>query len=216
MPNMVEWDGAERSICRESIFGACISYVHVQLHYEGTGPAVEKRPYLHRERFWVATPWESGAFVERTTGNETITLTSTYTAGCAKTETESFAWSLGASLGLEYSGLKASVEGSITKTFETSFTVTEQEERSISKTLQGEANMRTCFVLWVLVEQYSFVDQNGNPMTDPNYEFDPGFYDEGGDAYYSFQSCGSQYEIGKYIFDLATNELVSAEYIPVR
>ncbi|HEU4365930.1 MAG TPA: hypothetical protein VFT13_10765 [Candidatus Krumholzibacteria bacterium] len=28
MPNMVEWDGPENSICRESIFGACISKVH--------------------------------------------------------------------------------------------------------------------------------------------------------------------------------------------
>ena len=83
-------------------------------------------------------------------------------------------------------------------------------------TLNGEANKRTCFVLWVLFEQYSFVDSHGNPFTDPNYVFDPGFYDEGGDRYYAFQVCGMQYEIGKYVFDLDTNQLVSTSFVPVR
>ena len=216
MPNMVEWDGPENSICREVLFGACISKVHVMLHYEATGLSIAGTPYMRRDRFWVATPWEGGAIVARTTGDEAITVSSSYTAGCSETETKSFAWSLGASVGLDYKGVKAEVEGSITKTFGTAFTVMEQTTQTLSKTLQGEANKRTCFVLWVLVEQYTFVDKNGNAFTDPNYEFDPGFYDEGGDKYYAFQSCGTQYEIGKYIFNLTTNELVSAEYVPLR
>jgi len=217
MPNTVEWNSPEANICRENIpILGCISRVHITINYKGTGQPIAKTPYMRRDRLWVATPWESGAIVERTTGNESITLTSTYTTGCARTETESFAWSLGASVGAEYKGVKAQVEGSITKTFETSFTVMEQEEKSIAKTLQGEANKRTCFVLWVLVEQYSFVDQAGKPFTDPNYAFDPGFYDAGGDKYYAFQVSGMQYEIGKYVFDLTTNELVSTEFIPVR
>lgn len=82
--------------------------------------------------------------------------------------------------------------------------------------MQGEAGKRTCFVLWTLYEQYRFVDQNGNPYTDPNYVFNPGFYDAGGDSYYAFRYCGAQYEIGKYVFNLTTNALESEEYIAVR
>ena len=216
MPNTVAWKKPEQTICREDTWLGCISYVHVTVAYNGTGQPIQKAPYIRRDRFWVATPWEGGALVARTTGDATITVGSIYTSGCSRTETESFAWTLGATVGGEYEGLKAEINGSITKTFETAFTVSEQEEKSISKTLQGEPNKRTCFVLWVLVEQYSFVDKDGKPFTDPNYEFDPGFYDAGGDKYYAFQTCGTQYEIGKYVFDLTTNELVSMEVIPVR
>ncbi|HEX6791576.1 MAG TPA: hypothetical protein VF247_09730 [Candidatus Krumholzibacteria bacterium] len=216
MPNMIEWDAAEVEICRESLpVIGCINKVWITARYQGTGPAIEKAPYIKRDRFWMSVPWGTGAMVERTTGNESIALSSTYTTGCSRTETESFAYSLGATVGAEYKGIKAEVEGSITRTFGSSFTVMEQEERSISKTLQGEAGKRTCFVMWVLVEQYSFVDKDGNPFVDPNYVLDPGFYDEAGDRYYAFCVTGTQYEIGKYIFNLETNQLVSTEFLPV-
>lgn len=216
MPNTLVWDAPEKEICRENLpLIGCINKVHITVRYHGTGPAVGKAPYIKRERFWVAVPWGTGALVERTTGDESITLTTKYTTGCSRTQTESFAYSLGASVGAEYKGIKAQVEGSITKTFGSSFTVTEEEERSVSKTLNGEAGKRTCFVMWVLMEQYCFVDREGNPYEDPNYEFDPGFYDDGGDCWYAFRACGTQYEIGKYVFDLTSNELVSSEYLPV-
>jgi hypothetical protein len=217
MPNTIEWNAPEKEICREELpLVGCINKVHVTIHYRATGQPVDKTPYLRRDRFWVAIPWDTGAMVERTTGDESITLTSTYTSGCAQTQTESFGYSLGATVGAEYKGIKAEVEGSISHTFGSSFTVTEQTEESVSRTLQGEAGKRTCFVMWVLIEQYSWVDGDGNPYSDPNYIFDRGFYDEGGDAYYAFQSCGMQYEIGKYVFDLDTNQLVSMERVPLR
>jgi hypothetical protein len=189
------WDAPRHEICRVSgpIVG-CISKVHIFKHYEVAGAPIEKTPYMCRDRFWMAIPWQSGAIVERTTGNETIALTSTYTSGSSRTETESFAWTLGASVGADIKGVQAQVQGSITRTFETAFTVKLEETVSISRTLQGEANRRTCFVLWVLVEQYSFVDSEGKEFTDPNYELHPGFYDQGGDKHYDIPGNSSRSE----------------------
>jgi hypothetical protein len=117
------------------------------------------------------------------------------------------AYTLGAAIGAAGEVLSAAVSASLTKTFSTTVTVSESETQSFSRMLEGSAGKRTCFVLWVLYEQYSFANADGTPFTDPNYVFDPGTQDPGSSRYYDLQIAGGQAEATAYVFDMASGKL---------
>ena len=202
-PNPVKWTTNSPSICKDydPIFG-CVSKVIIRSEYTVTGKAIEKKPYIRRDRFWVPKTWESGSIVYQMSGDNEVWQKSQYTTGSSLTQTESFAWSLGASVGAEYKGLKAQIEGSITKTFEESITVSEEMTVSVDKHLKGDAGKVTCHVLWVLVERFTFVDKNGDRFSDLNYVFHAGFPDGVvQDLYYDFEMQGTREHLAKYVFD---------------
>ena len=199
--NPVQWEEHDDNICTVEAPWGCISKIHIRIEYNATGPAIEKQPYLLRERFWEIKAWESGALVHRIDGDSETSMKTEYATGCDKTQTESFAWTLGATVGAEYKGLSAQIEGSITKSFGTSVMVSERTTTSVEKHLKGVAGKTTCHVMWVLVERYTFVHKNGDRFDDPNYVFHKGIYDDLADSYYDFEIRGTQEQVSKYIFD---------------
>jgi len=197
-PEMV-WEVWSETLCR--VTNPCRSKVRVFSAYVAEGKPLEKVPHLRRDRFWVAKEWESGAVVHRITGDNETRMKTQYTTGCDNTQTESFAYTLGASFGADYNGLSGTIEASITKTFTTSITVSEQTMTSVEKILRGDAGMITCHIMWVLVERYTFVDENGDRLADPNYVFTQGFQDPVTDTWHDFEITGTQEHVAKYVFD---------------
>lgn len=210
-PPRIGWEtGYGPSICRESIpLIGCTSRVALKLRYSIDGRPLTEQPHLRRDRFWVSVPWESGNHVERMTGAGSITGSSSYTQGSSIAETESFAYTVGAEIGASGDVLSASVSASLTQTFSTTVTVSESETRSFARQLEGSEGKRTCFVLWVLYEQYSFTHEDGTPFTDPYYAFDPGIEDPGSDRFYQLQIAGGQAEATAYVFDMGSGKLES-------
>lgn len=201
-PNTVQWMTQSPNYCRIDIWPVgCVSRVRVRTEHNATGPAIQDAPYLIRERFWEIKEWESGALVHRIDGDSETWMKTEYSTGCDRTETESFAWTLGASIGAEFKGLAAQIEGSITKTFETSITVSERNTTSVDKHLKGVAGKTTCHVMWVLVERYRFIHKNGDRFDDPNYVLHEGFHDPLSDTYYDFEIRGTQEHVARYTFD---------------
>ena len=216
-PDSIKWTGGYgSSICRERepIWDSCTSKVKLKLGYEITGPAITEAPYLRRDRFWKATPWESGNLVEGLTGANSFTGKSLYGTGCKVTETETMAYTLGSKIGAEYSGISAEVSGSLTKTFGTAVTVSRDTVKSFSRTMNGIEGKRTRFILWVLMERYSFTNADGSPFRDENYTFEEGTEDLATGKHYLLEISGGQAEPRMYIFDMESDKLLGNVSVP--
>jgi len=201
-PNLVEWTTPEEYVCRSSIpIYGCVSRVYVTLKYEATPVKLQQMPYLRRERFWECHPWPDGAMVKRQSGAGENWVSYEYTRGSELSKTESFAWTLGASLGAEYEGLKAAIEGSITKTFSKTVAITESAAVTNDYHLVGQSGKLTCHVLYVLVERYTFVHADGSDFSDPSYRITPAFSDEVRGTTYDFEIRGTQEHVAAYVFD---------------
>jgi hypothetical protein len=116
-------------------------------------------------------------------------------------------YTLGGEIGAAGEVLSASLSASLTKTFSTSVTVSESATKSFSRELDGTEGKRTCFVLWVLYEQYSFAHEDGTPYEAPGYTFDPGTKDAGSARYYQLQIAGGQAEATAYVFNMDSGKL---------
>jgi hypothetical protein len=208
-PGMISWTtGWGWEVCRERLFGACTSKVWRKMKYEVTGQELEAPPYIRRERFWQATPWESGNLVEGLNGTGSIQGTTSYTSGSSVAETESMALTIGSEVGGEFEGFSAKVSTSLTTTFSTTVTVSRSATTSFTRTLEGVEGKRTRFVLWVLRERYSFANEDGTPFTDPNYVVDKGIQDPVTEQFYLFEISGGQAEATKYIFNMKSDKLL--------
>lgn len=194
--------------CRDSNLFGCISEVWLQMEYEVRGQELIAAPFIRRERFWAAVPWESGNLVEGLNGAGAIAGTSTYTFGSAVSETESLALTLGAEVGGGYGGFSAKVSTSLTTTFSTTVTVSQSTTTSFTRTLEGVEGKRTRFVLWVLRERYSFANEDGTPFVDENYVVEKGIEDPITGKFYMLEIAGGQAEATKYIFDLKSDKLL--------
>lgn len=202
-PYLLTWKDRldERCRLREIPSGKCLKKYWLWREINAEVKDIEKQPYIRRTRFWAVQKWESGATVQRIDGDNEVQMTTTYTTGCENTQTESFAYTLGGSVGGTLEVLSATIEASMTKTFETSVTVSNQQQTSVTKILKGDAGKITCHVMWVLIERYTFVDDEGNRFGDPNYVFHEGFTDPFTDEVYDFEIQGKQEHLAKYIFD---------------
>jgi hypothetical protein len=138
------------------------------------GESLSSVPSLRRDRFWVRRPLEGGVgnFL-LLTGNTQGEIATSYTSGTSTTETETFGRSVTASAGLSFGGLSAGIEVTLSQSFSTSVTVSEESSVSFTKTVSGENGKIVHFQVWELVERYTITDSKGEPFTDPNYLFEP-------------------------------------------
>lgn len=134
------------------------------------GLAAEKPVYIRRDRHWELKELEGGAgnflLVDE---NVTGTLSTSYTQGVSTTETETFGRSLTASGGLNLGALSAQVSGTLSRTFSSSVTVSKAKTQTFGKEVSGKAGKIIQFMVWELVESFTFCDENGAPYSDPNY-----------------------------------------------
>lgn len=126
--------------------------------------------YLMRERQWELDSFDGGAF-HLIASNQRVTLTESRTEGSSRTEITSFGTTFTAGGGIDIAGLSANIEKTLTETFSTSVTVTEERTRQVSIDVAGEPGMLIDLRLWRLIDTYSLVDEHGNALTDPNYVF---------------------------------------------
>ncbi|MDC6352373.1 hypothetical protein PP178_12490 [Zeaxanthinibacter sp. PT1] len=131
--------------------------------------------FLKKEVFWQ----REGAFEYYVNDEEsefTRMFSRTFKSGYTKKQGESFAITTKKSLevGAEYEGvsIKGGIEETLTNTFSTEITVSEEETITQSWTVSIAGKSEVIFEVWNLIEQYSFVLEDGSPYTDPNYTFD--------------------------------------------
>lgn len=127
--------------------------------------------YLRRDRYWVRQQLSSGVGEYLlVTGNTEASLSTTYSSGTSRTETEEFGRSVTATAGLSYGPLSASVSGTLSQSYSTTVEVREETSETFTRTVRGTPGKQTRFMVWALTERYTFTDANGDPFTDPNYE----------------------------------------------
>lgn len=213
-PEAVSWTGGYgNEFCRERIpiIGTCTSGGTLKLGYEVTAQKLTNVPHIARERFWQLTPWQSGNLVEGITGAGSIEGKSSYSAGSSLSETQSIATTLTSEVGAEFEGISAKVSASLTKTFSTTVTFEQSKTEEFSRTLEGLAGKRNIFVLWVLKERYSFVNEDGTPFFDPNFEFPDTPQDPLTGRPYMFEISGGRAEAVVYYFNLKSDKLQGME-----
>jgi hypothetical protein len=134
------------------------------------GSAVEKAVYIRRDRHWELKPLEGGAgnylLLDGPVSGE---VSSSYTKGVSNTQTEEFGRSVTASAGLSLGVLSLSVSGTLSETFSSSVTVSESKTETFTKTVTGASGKIVQFMVWELIEKYSFCDEDGNLYSDPHY-----------------------------------------------
>jgi len=144
-------------------------------YYVKSCPKLTSPVYLKRERYWARVPVDGiGAMFARLSEGTEYQITTTYSQGISIENSYGYASTVSASVegGLEYVGVvKAAVEESIEHSFQVSTTINEETEVSHSETVYGREGKTVVFMLWELVEEYSVVDEDGDPYTDPKYYF---------------------------------------------
>jgi hypothetical protein len=215
-PASVSWQTGETTMCKNTRWNPlgpdpCSSKVHLKFEYKADAPnAITQWPYVRRDRVWVAVPWSSEEGLVVSTTKSDRWITTTRTTGSSETQIESFSWSLGGSVTATLKACSATIEASISKTFSRQVTVSESKEESISEHLVATPGKLTKYMLWVLVDRYSFVHEDGTLFTDECYEFNPGLYDPTLDSYYQFEIKGKESRVKDYVFDQETGELLSS------
>ena len=139
------------------------------MEVEPSSPPAEP-PYVRRDRYWQRKPIEGqvGDFL-LLTGPVEGSITTSYTAGVARTQSETFGASVTASVGAEIGPLNASISATLSRGFSTSVTVQEQTTETFTKTVRGEEGKTVQFMVWELVEVYSFCDAEGGPYAPENW-----------------------------------------------
>jgi hypothetical protein len=106
-------------------------------------------------------------------GDTEYTLSLTVTVGVAISEATSFAETTTASMGVDFEGLSVALEESITESYEVTIQVTAESSTTISQTVRGKSNVTRQFMIWQLLDTFTVTDEDGVPLTDPNFDFDP-------------------------------------------
>lgn len=165
-----------KQVVKEDQFIDCNGPIFIpgNLHGEFRGAPLEAPVYIRRDRHWELKPLEGGAgnylLVYPQTSGE---VTTTFRQGTETTQTEEFGRSLTLEVGLGYGPLSASVSGTLSETFSSSVSVSQEKEESFAKTVTGKEGKIIQFMVWELVETYSFSDADGNELTSENYVLAP-------------------------------------------
>lgn len=127
--------------------------------------------HIRRDRHWELKPLEGNAgdylLVYPNTQGQ---ISTSYQSGSERTRTEEFGRSVTAEAGLSFGPLSASVSATLSETFSSSVTVSESTTETFTKTVTGKEGAIVQFMVWELVENYSFVDADGMPLTDENFQ----------------------------------------------
>lgn len=155
----------------------------LETRYRFSGPGLSEAVYLRRDRQWELKTLEGGIgdflLLE---GNVQGTVSTSYTRGSSRTDTEEFGRSLTVSAGAGYGPLSVSVSGTLSQTFSTSITVDESRTETFEKSVSGEPGKIIQFQVWELVDRYSFCDANGDPLSHTDYVFDNATWTRHGSA----------------------------------
>lgn len=135
--------------------------------------------YLKRERYWERVPVDGDAamFASVDPGT-TFEVDTEYTTGISIAESTTYATTLSTEIGFTGGGgpvpaaIESKVSESVTFSWGTERTMTEEYSVSVSESVVGRDGYERIFMIWELVEKYSVVDADGNPYTDPSFTFD--------------------------------------------
>lgn len=140
----------------------------LQTAYQGS--PLQNAVYVRRDRHWELQHIENVGDYLLLDPNTQGEISSKYTQGVSDTQTQEFGQSLTAEVGLGIGPMRASVSGTLSRTFSTAVEVTKSEEQTFTKTVWGEPGKQIQFMVWELVEVYTLCDENGEEYTDPNYK----------------------------------------------
>ena len=144
-----------------------------QRRWDFEGEALDE-VHIRRDRYWRWIPLSSGVGDYLiVTGSTDATLESTFTAGTSTTETEEFGRSLTVGATVGYGPLSASVSGTLSESYSVSVEIRRDSTETFSRTVHGSNGRQTRFMVWILMERYTFTDAAGEPLTHPSYEFTP-------------------------------------------
>lgn len=135
-----------------------------------SAPPLTNPVFMQRERFWERVLVDGTKTVTVDPGSSK-TVTYTKTTGTSLADATSFAETLSAETGLEAYGVGTKISSSTESTFSTTRTIDEEESVAVSYQVTGIEGKTIVFSVWQSVERYSFVDEAGQPYTDPSYTF---------------------------------------------
>jgi len=175
-----------RSLTRDAVCtvdggntGLCVQTDDVT--YRLLWPAIDKDVFVRRDRWWERRPLlgdESEIFILE--GPVTRSVSFSYSSGSTTENTEEFGRSLTVEVGGSWDFFSASVSATLSQTFTTRVEVRSDTTVSVTEELSGEPGVARVMTFWVLVEEYTITDADGNPYDDPNYDIPQlSFRDEG-------------------------------------
>lgn len=141
------------------------------LQTEFRGPPLQRAVHVRRDRHWELQHIENVGDYLLLDPNTQGEISSKYMQGVTDTQTQEFGESITAQAGLGIGPLRASVSGTLSRTFSTAVEITKSEEQTFTKTVWGEPGKQIQFMVWELVEVYTLCDENGEDLDDPNYQF---------------------------------------------
>jgi hypothetical protein len=146
-------------------------------------PSFDADVYVRRDRHWALRPLEGGAgdylLVYPNTQGEVST---SYESGSEQSRTEEFGRSITATLGVSYGVLSASVSATLSETFSSSVTVSQSTTETFTKTVTGKDDTVIQFMVWELVERYSFCDADGEAVSSERFKIQTGSMERRGVA----------------------------------
>jgi len=152
--------------------------IGIQVNSGDTYPVEEMRAYplgdrptLQYIRYWVRL-----GVVEYYAGGIETSVERSVTTGMSETRAESFTKTLGMEASMSGSWF-VSFSVSVRTEFEwsesTETTYSSEETTTETFTISPEADKNLAYTVWSLVEEFRFIDENGDPFTDWGYGFDP-------------------------------------------
>lgn len=133
---------------------------------------LSSRPYLQHVRYWVRL-----GDPERYSGSTSVSVTRSTTRGVERTQAQEFGMSI---------GMEASVSGGLFVEFSmtlrtefsysssTAFSVSEEETVEESFNITCPDNRNIVYCVWQLVDEFRIIGADGEPFTDPVYQFTAG------------------------------------------
>jgi hypothetical protein len=137
-------------------------------------PPLTKAVYLKRERLWKRVPLVSnGSALKsiRVDPGATFEVSYSRTQGANHTDSYTFTRTLSGEIGADVKAVNAKLGGSLSEAFGESVEVHDDSTVTVSRTMTGMPDKTVVYAVWTSIERYSFVDQDGNPYSDPNFKF---------------------------------------------
>jgi hypothetical protein len=138
-------------------------------------PQLTNPVFIKRERFWQRVPLTGGTSTRsiRVDPGAQFQVSYMRTQGVNFSDSYSFTQTLNGevSLGSDKSIVGGKLGGSLQQMFGNETTVQAETSMTVTRTFNGIDGKTVVYSVWSSVERYTFVDQNGNPYTDPNFTF---------------------------------------------
>ena len=141
-------------------------------YYVGTtaAPPLTNTVHMKRERWWrrITLGGQKSVRVDPGTSRE---VTYSRTTGMSYATASSFAETMNASAKVAPYDVGAEVGYATEEVYTSTREISEEETVEVSHTITGIEGKSIIFSVWQSVERYTFVDENGDPFTDPSYTF---------------------------------------------